>query len=173
MKHKKSIMFCSFIIFLLASLNAQDTFNVNEYGTYLIKNGIIEKLPIDDHLMYPRPHLNYIMFHVTDKDTAWLYNMDNGIATSFVGFSSLNLNEDFFDEIYKDTIDGQRHLLFDRIRYSNKISYNTLRYYISDIYYINFIFDDTVDINGKYDPYFFWTIDKNIFILIVNDDRYC
>jgi hypothetical protein len=171
MNQKRIIIFLLCIYFFPILANAQSVYKINEYGCYIIKNNIIEKLPINDYLMFPRPYLNYIGFGVTDKAKYWIYNMDTKIATDAHSDEGEKLYRDLSDGFFRDHKQGQSYLLWDRLRRSEQVSYNTLKYIINDYYFIDFIFSNAVDISGRYDPYDLWIIDEDIFVILVNQDR--
>jgi hypothetical protein len=160
MTQKNIIIFGLIYILSVVSVGAQNVFTVNEYGTYIIRNGMIKKIPIDEHLIYPQIYLNFVYFRMTDKAGGYLYDIDNEIV----------INDDLVDNL-ENIINNIINQEILSVIWQRKISHDTLHYAINDYYYIDIRFSENIDLNGRYDPYFLYMVDENCFILIVNDDR--
>ncbi|MDR2941607.1 MAG: hypothetical protein LBV17_03345 [Treponema sp.] len=84
---RKSIIL-SFYIFFVFQVNAQQSYTINDFGTYIIdcNLGIIKKVPIDQELFFSRFWKDYAVFScIINRHGTVIYNFKNGFISEILG----------------------------------------------------------------------------------------
>ncbi|GMO41582.1 MAG: hypothetical protein Ta2F_17540 [Termitinemataceae bacterium] len=104
-KKFKLLLIC--IICCSVEISAQDKYKINDYGTYIMENKTIQKVPKTISELLPDCFIeNYVVFRFADRSGCLLYNIDNGaISESFGEIPFRYKNAIGFRKNNKTTID--------------------------------------------------------------------